>query len=98
MMSAGLVAEVETLVRSDLGPALRKANVIGYDEILDYLDDKCTLDEAVAMIKQNTRRYAKRQMTWFRHQLVCTFFEQAGQLRERMERDLDLIQKGGIKS
>lgn len=94
MISAGLAAEVERLVRKGLGPALRKANVIGYDEFLDYLDDKCTLDQAVSMIKQNTRRYAKRQMTWFRHQLVCTFFEQAGQLREMIEKDLKAQEEG----
>jgi len=88
MTSAGLLAEVEKLVSAGLGPALRKAHVIGYDELLDYLDDKCTLGEAISMIKQNTRRYAKRQITWFRHQLVCTFSEQAGQLRERIEKDL----------
>lgn len=98
MISSGLVAEVERLVHSGLRPALRKANVIGYDEVLDYLDDKCTLDQAIAMIKQNTRRYAKRQTTWFRHQPVCTFFEQAGQLQERLEKDLNLLQKRGIKS
>ena len=88
MVKSGLLVEVERLVSTGLGPALRKANVIGYDEILDYLDDKGTLDEAISMIKQNTRRYAKRQMTWFRHQLACTFFEQAGQLQERIEKDL----------
>ncbi|MCX6833569.1 MAG: tRNA (adenosine(37)-N6)-dimethylallyltransferase MiaA [candidate division Zixibacteria bacterium] len=94
MINSGLVAEVEGLVRSSLGPALRKANVIGYDEILDYLDDKCTLDEAVAMIKQNTRRYAKRQMTWFRHQLNCTFFEQAGQLADRLATEINSRREG----
>jgi tRNA dimethylallyltransferase len=88
MMQAGLLAEVENLVRAGLGAALRRANVIGYDELLDYFDDKCTLDEAISMIKQNTRRYAKRQITWFRRQLRCTFFEQAGQLREKIEENI----------
>ena len=74
MMKAGLPEEVDRLVRRGLEPQLRRANVIGYDELLDYLDDRCSLDEAVAMIKQNSRRYAKRQMTWFRHQAGCTYF------------------------
>lgn len=74
MIKAGLPEEVDRLVRRGLEPQLRRANVIGYDELLDYLDDRCSLDEAVAMIKQNSRRYAKRQMTWFRHQAGCTYF------------------------
>ena len=88
MMSGGLLGEVEALVREGLGPVLRKANVIGYDELLDYLDDKCPLDEAIARIKQNTRRYAKRQMTWFRHQLDCTIFEQPELLRVAIEKHI----------
>ena len=74
MIKAGLPEEVDRLVRRGLEPQLRQANVIGYDELLDYLDDRCSLDEAVAMIKQNSRRYAKRQITWFRHQAGCTYF------------------------
>jgi tRNA dimethylallyltransferase len=88
MMSGGLLAEVETLVRDGLGPALRKANVIGYDELLDYLDNRFPLDAAVARIKQNTRRYAKRQVTWFRHQLECAFFEQMEPLHEAINKYL----------
>jgi len=74
MMKAGLPEEVDRLVRRGLEPRLRRSNVIGYDELLDYLDDRCSLDEAVAAIKQNSRRYAKRQLTWFRHQADCTYF------------------------
>lgn len=69
MMQSGWLQEVEDMVRRGLGPALRRANVIGYDELMDFVENKCTLSEAVNMIKQNSRRYAKRQMTWFRHQV-----------------------------
>jgi len=55
-MKAGLPEEVDRLVRRGLEPRLRRSNVIGYDELLDYLDDRCSLDEAVAAIKQNSRR------------------------------------------
>ena len=41
-------------------------DTIGYHEIIEYLDGKITLDEALNSLKQNTRRYAKRQLTWFR--------------------------------
>ena len=41
-------------------------NTVGYKELFDYLDGKCSLDQAVADIKTHTRRYAKRQLTWFK--------------------------------
>lgn len=44
---------------------LNALNTVGYKELYDYMDGKCSLDEAVQMIKQDSRRYAKRQMTWF---------------------------------
>ena len=69
MMRSGWLQEVELLVRRGLGPTLRKANVIGYDELLDFVENRCDLAETVNMIRQNTRRYAKRQMTWFRNQI-----------------------------
>jgi len=80
MMSDGLLAEIKTLAREGLTGRIRKANVIGYAEMLEYLDGKIGLDEAVAAIKQNSRRYAKRQMTWFRHQADCRFFEESGEM------------------
>ena len=41
---------------------------LGYKEILDYLDGTCTLDEAVYVMKRDTRHFAKRQLTWFRRE------------------------------
>ena len=41
---------------------------LGYKEILAYLNDEITLDEAIEIIKRDTRRFAKRQLTWFRHE------------------------------
>jgi len=74
MMQTGLLTEVEQLVAQGWKDRLRRANVIGYKELLDYLDGRCSLEEAVAMIKQNSRRYAKRQTTWYRHQTECVYF------------------------
>jgi len=63
MMAAGLLEEVRALLPHRHKPALL---TVGYAEIFAHLDGKTTLPEAVDLIKQNTRRYAKRQITWFR--------------------------------
>jgi tRNA dimethylallyltransferase len=66
MIAEGLVDEVKGLAQSEFGEPLRQSKVVGYREVLSYLDGESSLDEAIALIKQNTRRYAKRQYTWFR--------------------------------
>jgi tRNA dimethylallyltransferase len=63
MIEHGLVEEVKGLLPYRNHNALQ---TVGYKEIFEYLDGKTSLDEAVANIKTNTRRYAKRQLTWFR--------------------------------
>lgn len=65
MLEMGLVEETKTLLNKH-GRINNFVNTIGYQEILEYLDGKISLEEAVSNIKQNTRRYAKRQLTWFR--------------------------------
>ncbi|HIZ86274.1 MAG TPA: tRNA (adenosine(37)-N6)-dimethylallyltransferase MiaA [Candidatus Coprenecus stercoravium] len=62
MFECGLVDEVRSLEKYRNMPALR---TVGYREVFDYLDGKISLDEAVELVKRNTRRYAKRQITWF---------------------------------
>ncbi len=65
MLKNGLLDEVKTLLakyKKDL-PAL---SGIGYQEIIKYLNKELSFDEAIDLIKKNTRHYAKRQMTWFR--------------------------------
>ena len=63
MMKEGLLEEVNSLKKFKDNNALR---TVGYKEIFEFLNNKCTLQEAVENIKQNTRRFAKRQLTWFR--------------------------------
>ncbi|MFN8308488.1 MAG: tRNA (adenosine(37)-N6)-dimethylallyltransferase MiaA [Chitinophagales bacterium] len=63
MMKAGLLEEVKGLY---LHKNLHALSTVGYTELFDFLEDKCTLEEAVGLIVQNTRQYAKRQMTWFK--------------------------------
>ena len=66
MVEQGLVAEVEGLLASGFREGITAPQAIGYKEIVAALDGAITLDEAIAQIKQATRRYAKRQRTWFR--------------------------------
>jgi tRNA dimethylallyltransferase len=72
MMEKGLLAEVESLMRFRDYNALK---TVGYAELFDYLDGNCTLDAAIDKIKQNTRRFAKRQLTWFRRDEEIKWFE-----------------------
>ena len=63
MVEDGLIAEVENLAHLRHMNALQ---TVGYREIFEYLDGNISLDEAIELVKRNSRRYAKRQMTWFR--------------------------------
>lgn len=65
MMEKGLVAEAEELLKT-VSPEATSMQAIGYKEIASYLRGELSLDEAVELIKQSSRRYAKRQLTWFR--------------------------------
>ena len=68
MMREGLFDEVRALYeRGMLRPDTTAAQAIGYKEIVEHLEGKCTLGEVVENIKLASRRYAKRQLTWFRH-------------------------------
>ncbi len=64
MMAAGLVAEVEGLLASGLSPGHTSMQAIGYKEIAAALRGECTLEQAVETIKRESRRYAKRQLSW----------------------------------
>ncbi len=68
MVDAGASAEVEALLQRNLDPALPVMRAIGVREIAAWLKGDLTRDEAVAAGQQATRRYAKRQYTWFAHQ------------------------------
>lgn len=66
MVEAGLVAEVEHLIECGFREGVTAPQAIGYKEIVEALEGHLSLDEAVGQIKLATRRYAKRQRTWFR--------------------------------
>ncbi len=66
MVAAGLLDEVERLLSSGFRAALTSTQAIGYKELVPVVEGRATLDSAVAQIKLATRRYAKRQLTWFK--------------------------------
>ncbi len=69
MIKAGLLDEVRELYRGNMLPSGSTASqAIGYKEFLSYLRGECELDSAIELLKLSSRRYAKRQLTWFRHE------------------------------
>ena len=71
MLDEGLLKEVERLLPHRHLNALQ---TVGYREFFDYFDGKCSLEESVELLKRNSRRYAKRQMTWFRRDESIAWF------------------------
>lgn len=91
MLSDGLVDEVRHLKERGYTRDMVSMQGLGYKEILDYLDGKCTLEEAIYILKRDTRHFAKRQITWFkREREVCWIDKEAfgyenDRILERME-------------
>lgn len=77
MMDLGLLEEVKNLYLWRHLPTLQ---TVGYTEIFEYLDGTVSLEKAIENIKQNTRRYAKRQLTWFRNQPYFKPIESLGDI------------------
>ena len=66
MLKQGLVEEIQNLLASGIPEKCTAMQAIGYKEFVDALDGRCTIEEAAAQVQQSSRRYAKRQLTWFR--------------------------------
>ncbi len=75
MMNEGLLDEVTALYKKYGGEILRKINIIGYTQIIDYLEGRISLEAAVDFIKRDSRHYAKRQMTWFNNDSGYLWFD-----------------------
>ncbi|GIQ67673.1 tRNA (adenosine(37)-N6)-dimethylallyltransferase MiaA [Xylanibacillus composti] len=75
MMREGLLDEVERLIRRGLPRSSVALQALGYKEFLDYFEGSCTLEDAIARLKQDTRRFAKRQLSWFRHMKDIHWFD-----------------------
>lgn len=83
MMRAGLLDEVRGLMDAGAADALTSRQAIGYKELIDALEGRCTIGEAVDLIKLRSRRYAKRQLSWFRRDPRITWL------------DMDVLDAGG---
>lgn len=66
MINDGLVSEVKSVMEMGYNANLNSLNTVGYKEVISFLNDVISLERAVELIKRNTRRYAKRQLTWFK--------------------------------
>ena len=66
MLRQGLVEEIRSLLSSGIPEKCTAMQAIGYKEFIDALDNRCTIEEAAAQVQHASRRYAKRQLTWFR--------------------------------
>lgn len=73
MMAAGLLDEVSWLYQEH--PEAQAAMGIGYKEFFPYLEGQISLEEAIDNVKQNSRRFAKRQLTWFRNRMAVDFYQ-----------------------
>jgi tRNA dimethylallyltransferase len=92
MLETGLISEAENLL--EYKNNIKRIGAIGYTELFDYFDGVCGLEEAAEKIKRNTRRYAKRQITWFKRD-ACTRWIDAGEqnLNKNIENCLKIIYK-----
>jgi len=66
MLQNGLIAEIQALLARGIPPKCTAMQAIGYKEFLDALNGTCSMEEATAQVQQSSRKYAKRQLTWFR--------------------------------
>lgn len=92
MIANGLVKEIEKLKAMGCHRGQISMQGLGYKEILDYLDGSCTLDEAVYILKRDTRHFAKRQLTWFRRERDVRWLD-----LDRYQGNTDLILKDILK-
>ena len=88
MMEEGLLAEVKSLRDMGLKRQMVSMQGLGYKELFDYLDGGMSLEEAVRVIKRDTRHFAKRQMTWFRREKDVTFYPMDGRGEDEVLGDI----------
>jgi len=75
MFECGLVEEVKLLLKKSQNRSTPALQAIGYKEVVKYLSDNCTLDEAIEEIKKNTRRFARKQMAWWKREKNIIWLE-----------------------
>ena len=75
MLENGLIKEVETHLDNGCNKNMVSMQGIGYKEIIDYIENNISLEDAAELIKKNTRHFAKRQLTWFRREKDVTMID-----------------------
>ena len=95
MLEKGLIEEAKAFYRSAAGCTACAA--IGYKELKPYLDGNCSLEEAVQRLKQETRHYAKRQLTWFRKDNNINWIE-ADKTADITEEAYRIAQSSGLRA
>jgi tRNA dimethylallyltransferase len=98
MLIDGLEAEVRTLMDRGYDPALASMQGLGYKQFIDHFLGRTTRDEAVALLKRDTKRYAKRQFTWFRREPAAvwvdiTGLDKAEDIAERIKKSIEISNK-----
>ena len=88
MLEMGLMDEIRELLASGIPAGCTAMQAIGYKEFVDALDGKCTVDEAADLVRQSSRRYAKRQLTWFRRNPKAIWL-----LRDKGETTAEIVAK-----
>lgn len=75
MLSDGLINETQNLLKNCYRNAMDELKTLGYQEVIQFIDKEISLEEMTENLKMNTRRYAKRQLTWLRHQLDAQWID-----------------------
>lgn len=103
MMEQGLVGEVKKLKEMGCARGMVSMQGLGYKEILDYLDGRCSLEDAVYVLKRDTRHFAKRQLTWFKRERDVRWLEleafggDRGQILEHVIREYQREEQDAVK-
>ena len=77
MMESGLIDEVRSLIDRGVPRNSTAMQALGYKEIIPYLDGEYDLDEAIRILKRDTRHFAKRQLTWFKREPASVYFDKS---------------------
>ena len=98
MITDGLEAEVKTLMDQGCRPELPSMQGLGYNQFMDYLLGKTSRDEAVSLLKRDTKRFAKRQFTWFRREPEAQWMDISGlvntnEIVARIKKNIEISNK-----
>jgi tRNA dimethylallyltransferase len=91
MIKAGLIDETRSLLEAGLSPESQSLNTVGYKQVISHLNNELSVDEMADEIKTKTRRYAKRQLTWFRRWDFIRWLDADHQNEKKLLADTELL-------